>query len=105
MKLVTSREGNPLLRNENASYIAARIDAELQRVRPANRAQRASELLDLMGLLQVIDPHRESTLTLSRRVRNALFGERLLQSEKGLPKERGPLGRGGAMGPEGERRD
>ena len=92
MKVVTSRRDNPLLPKEGASYIAARIDTELQRLTPSNRAQRASELLELVGLLQAIDPHRESTLTLFR-------------SEKELPKERGPLGRGGAVGPESERRD
>ena len=105
MKVVTTRDGNPLLRKENPSYLSARIDGELERLTPANRAQHASELLDLIGQLHIADPHGQSALALHRKALSALFGERFLKSERDLPKERGSRGRGGSAGPDDERRE
>jgi hypothetical protein len=105
MKAVSSRHDNPLLRKENASYLTARIDGELQRLTPATRAQHAAELLDFIGQLQIADPHSQSTLALRRKTLIALFGERLLKSEQDLPKERDAHGRGGSAGPEGKGRE
>jgi hypothetical protein len=104
MKVVTTREGNPLLRNENASYLTARIEGELERLTPASRMHRSAEMLDLVGQLQSADPHRQAALALRRKVLVALFGERFLQSEQDLPKERGARGRGGSVAPNDERR-
>ena len=104
MKVVTTREANPLLRKENTSYLTARIEGELQRLTPANRTHRASELLDLVGLLQTAEPHGQAALALRRKVLTALFGEHFLKSEQDQPKERGPRGRGGSVAPEDERR-
>jgi len=105
MKTVTSGEGNPLLGKETPSALTAQINAELERLRPANRAQRAGTLLGLLDRLQLADPHRGAALSLRRKALRLLFGEGFFRSEQDLSDERGPHARGGMTGTDDERRD
>ena len=99
MKVVTSRDGNPLIPKESPSYLTGRIEAELSRLTPETRAQRSGGLLELLGSLQTAEPHGQAALALRRKVLAALFGERFLKSERDLPTERGPRAQGGAVRP------
>lgn len=100
--LVTTREGNRLVRQESAALLAAQINDGLQRVTPKNRAQLAPEILAAISSLQIASPHAESTAAIRRKVLTALFGESFFESEKDLPMTRGHS-RGGSVEPNAER--
>jgi hypothetical protein len=96
-RIVTSRDGNPLQEQQDPAFLTAQINDELRRLTPANRALRASKILDAVALLQLADPHGQSTWDLRRKVLATVFGERFLDSEENLPTTRSTGAHGGSV--------
>lgn len=99
---VISRSANSFLPSENPKYLRAAIEAELDRMTPANRSKASAKLLALATELIAAAPNDDKSIRLHRRVMIEAFGEEYLQSEQSPCEGRGPKGRSGSAGPEGK---
>jgi hypothetical protein len=94
VKIGSSRSSNWLVPKESPGYFKEQIESELKR---AHDPQNASKLLELLSGLTNVDPRSQATDSLRRRVLNQVFGQSYFQSERDLPKERGPRGVGNSL--------
>jgi hypothetical protein len=94
VQVVSSLSTNPFVAKENPTYLAEQIQHELGR---SSGQKQNSKLLDLLSRLTNAAANSQTTETLRRKVLSHVFGERYLQSEQNLPKERGAKAMGNSI--------